>query len=144
MDRRTFLAGSATVAAVGLSGCTSFSGENASAGQGEYDIGMGSAFFRPAEFEVSVGETVVWANTGNRRHTVTAYEGQIPDGAEFFASGGFESEEAARDGWMGDFEGRIEAGQTYEHTFEIPGEYHYFCIPHEPSGMVGKIVVTEE
>ncbi|WP_276300692.1 plastocyanin/azurin family copper-binding protein [Halorussus lipolyticus] len=143
MDRRTFLAGSATVTAVGLSGCSALQTGSANVEQGEYDIGMGSAFFRPAEFEISAGETVVWANTGNRRHTVTAYEDQIPDDAEYFASGGFESEEAARDGWMGNFEGRIESGETYEVTFDIPGEYHYFCIPHEPSGMVGKIVVTE-
>ncbi|WP_276281528.1 plastocyanin/azurin family copper-binding protein [Halorussus caseinilyticus] len=142
MDRRTFLAGAASVGSLSLAGCSALRDGNASADT-DHDIGMGSAFFRPAELEVSAGETVVWANTGNRRHTVTAYENQIPDEAEYFASGGFESEESAREGWMGDFEGRIEAGQTYEVTFEIPGEYHYFCIPHEPSGMVGKIVVTE-
>ncbi|WP_137287117.1 plastocyanin/azurin family copper-binding protein [Halorussus salinisoli] len=143
MDRRTFLAGAAGVASLSLAGCSALRGGSASADETDYDIGMGSAFFRPAEFEVQAGETVVWRNTGNRRHTVTAYEDQIPDEADFFASGGFESEQAARDGWMGDFEGRINAGENYERTFEIPGEYHYFCIPHEPSGMVGKIVVTE-
>ena len=143
MDRRTFLAGSASVVAVGLSGCSALRDGSASAERSEYDIGMGSAFFRPAEFEISSGETVVWRNTGNRKHTVTTYEDQIPDEADFFASGGFDSEEAAREGWMGGFEGSIDAGQTFEVTFEIPGEYHYFCIPHEPEGMVGKIVVTE-
>jgi plastocyanin len=143
MDRRTFLAGSASVAVVSLSGCSALRDGNASAEDTDHDIGMGSAFYRPAEFEISPGETVVWRNTGNRKHTVTAYENQIPDEAEFFASGGFESEQAARDGWMGGFEGSIDANETYELTFDVPGEYHYFCIPHEPQGMVGTIVVSE-
>jgi plastocyanin len=143
MDRRSFLAGVSALGSVGLAGCSALRDGSASAGGSDYDVGMGAAFFRPGEIEVSAGGTVVWRNTGNRRHTVTAYEGQIPDEAEFFASGGFESEDAARKGWRTDFEGRINAGQTYEHTFEVPGEYHYFCIPHEPSGMVGTVVVTE-
>jgi plastocyanin len=141
MDRRTVLAGVTSVAAVGLAGCSALGG--GSAAPSDYDVGMGSAFFRPAEIEISTGETVVWSNTGNRRHTVTAYDNQIPDGAEYFASGGFETEQAAREGWMSGFEGRIESGQTYEHTFEVQGEYHYFCIPHEPEGMVGTVVVME-
>ncbi|PSP55214.1 halocyanin [Halobacteriales archaeon QS_1_67_19] len=143
MDRRQFLAGGAGLAAVSLAGCSALGDEDASADDGEYDVGMGAAFFRPSELEVSVGETVVWRNTGNRRHTVTAYEGRVPDEAEFFASGGFDSEQAAREAWRDEFGGSIDSGETYERTFEVPGEYHYFCIPHEPSGMVGTIVVTE-
>ncbi|NEU56769.1 plastocyanin/azurin family copper-binding protein [Halorussus sp. MSC15.2] len=146
MDRRTFLAGAAGVGSLSLAGCSALRGGSASANESEdadYDIGMGSAFFRPETFEIGVGETVVWRNTGNRRHTVTAYEDQIPDDADYFASGGFDSEQAARDGWTDGFGGRINAGATYEVTFDVPGEYHYFCIPHEPTGMVGKIVVTE-
>jgi plastocyanin len=143
MDRRTFLAGAASAGTLSLAGCSALRGGSASAAPTDYDVGMGAAFFRPTEVEVEVGETVVWANTGSRRHTVTAYENQIPDEVEYFASGGFESEEAARKGWMDSFGGYIGSGQTYEHTFEVPGTYHYFCIPHEPEGMVGQVVVTE-
>jgi len=147
MDRRTFLAGATGAAAVGLAGCARLgvAGDDGSetTDDADYDVGMGAAFFRPAEIEVEAGTTVVFRNTGNRRHTVTAYGSGIPDEAEFFASGGFDSERAAREGWMDGFEGRIESGQVYEHTFEVPGEYQYFCIPHEPSGMVGTVVVTE-
>jgi plastocyanin len=25
-------------------------------------------------------------------------------------------------------------GHTHEHTFEVPGEYHYVCVPHEGLG----------
>ncbi|WP_241997224.1 plastocyanin/azurin family copper-binding protein [Halorubrum sp. SD626R] len=31
--------------------------------------------------------------------------------------------------------------ENYEHTFEEPGTYEYFCIPHEGSGMVGTVRV---
>lgn len=140
MDRRTFLAGTAGFAGVGLAGCLQ---SGSADDEGDHDIGMGASVFRPDSLEVAVGTTVVWQNTGNRRHTVTAYEDGIPADADFFASGGFDSEQAAREGWMGGFEGRIESGEQYEHTFEVPGTYDYFCIPHEPSNMVGRIEVTE-
>jgi len=146
MDRRTFLASGAALASVGLAGCNALPGTSASTGDSEeteYDVGMGSAFFRPSKIEVAAGETVVWRNTGNRRHTVTAYQGQYPEEADYFASGGYESEAAAREGWQDGFGGAIESTQTYEHTFEVPGTYHYVCIPHEPQGMVGQVVVTE-
>lgn len=143
MNRRTFLTAGAGLASVGLAGCSAVPGGSASADETEYDVGMGAAFFNPGEIEIAVGETVLWRNTGNRRHTVTAYEGQIPDDAAYFASGGFDTEEAARDGWRDGFGGGIDAGEEYERTFEVPGTYQYFCIPHEPSGMVGEIVVTE-
>jgi plastocyanin len=33
------------------------------------------------------------------------------------------------------------SGHTYEHTFEVPGQYHYVCEPHEGMGMVADLVV---
>lgn len=30
---------------------------------------------------------------------------------------------------------------TYEYTFDVPGQYHYVCEPHEGMGMVADIVV---
>jgi plastocyanin len=70
-------------------------------------------------------------------HTVTAYE--PPAGTEYFASGEASSEEAARDQVA---EGLLDAGDTFEFTFDEPGTYRYFCIPHEDQGMVGTIVVS--
>ena len=134
MRRRTFLAGLGAGAA-SLAGCTA-------SGSSEYDVGMSSSAFVPAQITVSAGETVVWENTSARPHTVTLYEGSHPEGAEYFASGGFDSEQAARDAWPG--AGGIVSGETYSHTFELPGEYVYFCIPHEPARMVGTVTVTEE
>lgn len=142
MDRRRFLGTVGTAAFSGLAGCSGIlSGERAPQ---EYDIGMSSSAFLPAHLEVIVGETVTWANTGARAHSVTAYEDDIPEGAAYFASGGFDSEQVARDAWLEDRGGAIYSYEIYEHTFEIPGRYTYFCIPHEPVGMVGQITVVEE
>ena len=138
MNRRAFLTATTGVA-VGLAGCLGSSRE-----QPDYDIGMSSSAFLPKEdFEPRVGESVVWRNTGSRSHTVTAYQSRIPDAAAYFASGGFEGEGAAREAWTSSTGGAIESGETFEHTFEVPGTYNYFCIPHEPTGMVGKFTVVE-
>lgn len=98
--------------------------------------------YDPAELPAKPGQTVIWENTGSVEHTVTAYQDRIPEGAAYFASGGFESEQAARDAYPD--EGGIPAGESFEHVFETTGTYEYFCIPHEGSGMTGKIEVSEE
>jgi plastocyanin len=94
--------------------------------------------FEPSSMTVSVGDTVTFTNPSGASHTVTAYQDGIPAGAEYFASGGFESEEAARDDLAG---GLIEPDEEYEVTFDRAGTYRYFCLPHEGSGMTGEIVV---
>jgi plastocyanin len=133
MDRRTFLAGAAVV----TGGCL---GLGASP---DHDVGMELTAFDPQEITVDAGTTVVWKNTSSRGHTVTAFENGIPEDAEYFASGGFDSEAAARDAWQ-DTEGGILFGsETFEHTFEVPGRYDYVCLPHERSGMLGAVVVRE-
>ncbi|GAA0453859.1 plastocyanin/azurin family copper-binding protein [Halococcus dombrowskii] len=138
MNRRAFLTATVGVA-VGLTGCIGSSRE-----QPDYDIGMSSSDFLPEDdFEPRVGEPVIWHNTGSRTHTVTAYQSRIPDAATFFASGGFDGEGAAREAWNANGGGGIASGETYKHTFEVPGTYNYFCIPHEPTGMVGKFTVVE-
>lgn len=97
--------------------------------------------FVPQQVEVSTGTEVTWENVGSIGHSVTAYGDEIPDEAAYFASGGFESEEAARDAYPD--EGNVPGGESYSHTFETAGTYEYFCIPHEMNGMVGTISVTE-
>lgn len=148
MQRRAFLAAGASVTAA-LAGCI-----GPSLSSSDYDIGMQSNAFVPdpgvegtdiPTFEAAAGDTVVWANSGSRNHTVTGYDGGIPEGAEYFASGGFDNEQAARDAWANSIDGGgvVKPGETYEHTFEVPGDYYYVCIPHEDAGMLGKIVVTD-
>ena len=138
MDRRRYLV-VAGAAAASLGGCLGLTrGENTS-----FDVGMRPSSFDPPTITVAPGEEVVWENTGTRDHTVTAYEEALPDGAAFFATGGYESEDAARQAWNNGTQGALSNGEQFSHTFEIPGRYQYFCIPHESGGMVGNVVVEE-
>ena len=94
--------------------------------------------FAPDSVTVKVGDTVTWRNEDSQTHTVTAYDDGIPDGADYFASGGAPDEEAARDDLQTSL---IPVDDAYEFTFDEPGSYGYFCIPHEQQGMKGEIVV---
>ena len=142
MQRRRFLrrvgaAGVGTGATASLAGCAGVGGEP------DYDVGMVASGYRPAELTVSVGDTVVWENTSSRAHTVTAYEAAIPDAAEYFASGGYDDEETAREAWTSDFGGGLENGDRFSYTFEVAGRYDYVCIPHETGGMYATVFAEE-
>lgn len=149
MRRRAYLAGVGAASLASLAGCTAFSEVAMDLfGDEPYDIGMTRNSFQPATFEASVGERVVWKNTSESVHTITAYEEGLPDGAAYFATGDFESEQAARDAWDDAGEGGFSTRETFSHTFEVPGTYAYCCIPHEFDGdenprMVGTIEITE-
>ena len=145
-DRRAFLrrAGCASVTAVAASvaGCASGGVAGGSGGDGDNTVEMNDSLdFVPKKLSVSVGDTVTWKNVGGVGHSVTAYEDKIPDGAEYFASGDFDSEKAARKAYP--TKGNVPAKEEYEHTFEVAGTYEYFCIPHEATNMVGTVEVTE-
>jgi plastocyanin len=88
--------------------------------------------FEPATLTVARGTTVTWRNMSQIVHTVTddpakaatPADAQLPSGAQPWDSG------------------NLNPGQTYTHTFDTPGTYKYFCVPHETAGMVATIVVT--
>lgn len=88
----------------------------------------GKNFFDPAELTIKVGDTVRWVNECEEGvacvHSAQAYPDKIPAGAEAFDSGLL-----------------TEQGQAFEYTFTVPGEYEYFCLPHEALDMKGKIIV---
>jgi len=138
LSRRSFIAGSALAAA--STGATT---DAAAQEDGEtVTIDMtDDLVFDPDETTVAPGTTVVWDNVGQIGHSVTAYEDDIPEEAAYFASGGFEEEQAARSGYP---EGDIPGGERFEHTFEVEGEYGYFCVPHESAGMVASLTVGEQ
>ncbi|QDX41310.1 plastocyanin/azurin family copper-binding protein [Salarchaeum sp. JOR-1] len=162
MDRRSFLAAVGAVGATGVvAGAASVLADST-----DYDVAMRSNAFAPVEskaidvpadapgyiptgvptIEVEVGEPVTWLNTGTRYHTVTGESNAIPDSAEYFASGGFESEAAAWESFETDVGGggAILPSESYTHVFDVPGWYHYYCIPHLPAGMVGNVRVVEK
>lgn len=132
------------VISVSLAGCSG-SGDGGGGGDefGPRRVEMtDDLVFDPAELPAKPGQTVIWENVGSAEHTVTAYEDGIPDDGQYFASGGFDSEQAAREAYPDD--GGIPAGETFEHAFETTGTFEYFCLPHEGSGMKAAIEVSEE
>lgn len=125
---------SATSPTVG-SAATANSGAGAStpAAPASASVSMTDALrFEPAALTVRRGATVTWRNTSATMHTVTDDPGKaankadaaLPEGAQPWDSG------------------NINPGQTFQHTFDTPGTYKYFCTPHEAAGMLGTINVT--
>jgi plastocyanin len=134
MHRRRLLRLAGTAIAVSGAGCLSAGGSGK-----PRRVSMTEDFgYDPERLRVDAGTTVRWVNDSDVGHTVTAYEAEIPEGAAYFASGGFGTERAARNDAGG---GLLDAGGSYEHTFEVGGAYGYFCVPHESSGMTGTVVV---
>ncbi len=70
-----------------------------------------------------VGTTVVWTNDDAIAHTVTS---GTSDGSRGSADGIFDS-------------GFMNTGDTFSYTFDEPGEFPYFCLPHP--WMIGKVIV---
>lgn len=79
--------------------------------------------FRPARVTVSLGERVIWRNTGNNPHTVTAYGRN----------------------WRKD--SLISPGERTSRTFNQAGRYRYLCTIHgdivdgQCEGMCGRVTV---
>jgi plastocyanin len=83
-------------------------------------VRMEDNFFDPANITVEPGTTVTWVQSGNNPHTTTSYDGLWDSGMIEGGSGG-----------------------TFSFTFEEPGTFDYFCIPHESLGMIGSVTVTD-
>jgi plastocyanin len=91
--------------------------------------------FDPADITIALGQTVTWVNNSAIPHTTTddpaknpvaqdhPEYSQLPDGATAWDSG------------------LLQPGESFSYTFTVAGEYHYFCIPHALSNMLGTITV---
>ncbi|WP_256401568.1 plastocyanin/azurin family copper-binding protein [Haloarchaeobius litoreus] len=84
-------------------------------------VKMGNNYFDPVGLHVEPGTTVRFEIAAGA-HSATAYENRIPPDGSAFDSG-------------------VISSGGYEYTFEEPGTYDYYCIPHKSVGMVGRIVV---
>jgi len=143
-DRRAMLrtTGAVVAGSVGLAGCGSDGGDGSetepdAATPAPVTVEMTDGLkFDPATVTVDRGTTVVWETVGSVAHSVTAYADAVPEGAEYFASGDFDEESAARAGYP---DGSVGPDERFTHTFAVAGEHEYFCIPHE-SGMKGTVV----
>jgi len=84
--------------------------------------------FNPSPLSVKAGDTVIWRNDDVEIHTVTS-------------SGNSSSTFAMTNKNRELDSGPLNPRQTFEHTFEKPGNYNYFCMIH-PS-MTGEVVVDK-
>jgi plastocyanin len=85
--------------------------------------------FEPEVLEVEAGTTVVWEQRDTPAHTIVS--GTVEDAAGGVTQqpdGTFESDELATD-------------ESFEHRFEEPGTYPYFCSLH-PATMRGEVRVS--
>ncbi len=100
-----------------------------------YVVEMYDFYFDPSGLLLQPGDRVIWVMLEDHLkdgHSATAYhpmydkELRIPEDEQPWNSGLLH-----------------EIGESYELTFETVGIHDYFCIPHEDSGMVGRIIVKE-
>jgi len=90
--------------------------------------------FRPMVGFVETGTTVEWTHAGNESvlHSSTAFGGMstdpllIPADAKPWNSGPVRAEK-----------------DPYKHTFDTPGVYLYYCMPHKDFGMAGALIVGD-
>ncbi len=76
----------------------------------------------PKEIKIKAGDSIKWTNSDSRKHNLASVPGSgLTDKLEIFSV--------------------MEPGDTFNHTFTLPGEYPYFCFIHNQ--MTGHITVTE-
>ena len=71
---------------------------------------------------VNVGEKVIWKAT-SKGHNVEFIKGGVPKGVKKFKS---------------------KTNKDVEYTFDIPGIYAYWCVPHKTMGMIGFVIVGDD
>jgi plastocyanin len=126
-------AGAVSTNTTGAAAAPASSGASSGGAGPTYTVNLTDANqFQPATLTVPKGATVTWKNTSQTTHTVTddpskasnKADAALPSGAQVWDSG------------------NLAAGQSFSHTFDVPGTYKYFCVPHESLGMVATITVT--
>ncbi|MFQ5431587.1 MAG: plastocyanin/azurin family copper-binding protein [Nitrospinota bacterium] len=86
------------------------------------DIPEGSVVFVPDVLTIEAGDTIRWTNHDHAKksHNFASIPGAKPKNKEIPIV-------------------ILKQDKTFEHTFNKPGEYRYFCYVHR--GMMGKIIV---
>jgi plastocyanin len=87
--------------------------------------------FAPAAVTIRPGDTVQWLNVGNEVHHATSDPSMAIKRSEVGNPSGVEPFDS----------GFMKPGESFSHTFKVPGVYKYACAVHETKGMLGEIVV---
>ena len=89
--------------------------------QSNHTISASGMSFSPAELTIEIGDTVTFINAGGF-HNVNGNQSSFSTNPESFGN-------------------QTGTGWTFQHVFNIVGEYDYQCDPHAGMGMKGKITV---
>lgn len=93
------------------------------AGQAKHTVAVTDYVFTPAALTISVGDTVVWTNTGAMSHNVNGRQAFYPENPTSFGND-------------------VGLDWTYEYVFDTAGVYNYRCDPHFAVGMIGSVTVN--
>ena len=88
----------------------------------------GQLVFQPDEIKICAGDSVTWTNNKGGPHNVVFDEDAIPAGVS--------QEKISMDGQLGD------EGESFSMTFDVAGEYDYYCEPHRSAGMQAHLTVA--
>ncbi len=91
------------------------------AGPTLWPVAMISNQFQPDTLTICAGDTVSWTNEDTKEHTIYAGSPEAPEGA-------LSSK-------------KLYFGQSVEITFEVPGEFIYYCSTHKKKMRDARIVV---
>ncbi len=84
----------------------------------------GMLAFDPAKVSIKAGDTIKWVNNKLPPHNVVFDSAKVKNADKL-------SHKALL----------FSPGNSFEVTFNDPGEYPYYCEPHRGAGMVGTIIV---
>ena len=87
-----------------------------------YNVTVSNYQFSPKELTITVGDQVIWTNTGGS-HNVNGTQTTFPNNPDSFGND-------------------VGTDWTFNRTFMVAGTYDYQCDPHAAFGMVGKIIVN--
>ncbi len=115
MLKRNLLILTTLTLALGLAGCVDDGGDGDEVEVVRIVDGTDEGF-QESNLTIDAGTTVRWRNMDSQPHTSTADDGEWDSG-------------------------NLDPGDTFEFTFDEPGEYPYHCQYHGPQ--TGSITVTE-
>jgi len=87
----------------------------------------GALVFEPSTVTIKAGEAVSWVNNAGYPHNIVFDEDAIPSGEN--------ADALSHDDYLN------APGETVTTKFATPGEYSYYCEPHQGAGMQGKVIV---
>ncbi|MGE0352580.1 MAG: plastocyanin/azurin family copper-binding protein [Gemmatimonadales bacterium] len=109
-----------------------------------HDVNMvleGSTYkYVPNMLTIKPGDQIRFHNVSGGPHNVEFYPDSIPAGAAAVLNAGMPDRTSDLAGPL-----LVEPNATYTVSFAgaPTGEYHFFCLPHQALGMVGKITVAQ-